>query len=487
MKDDSARDKAMDKLVSTQLRARLKPGSESCPNAEILAAYVERTLSSRERASCESHLAGCLGCQALVAELVRLSEDDEPVGIQTAAAPSARAATAPRFRWAWAGSALAAVLVVGLWYTGEFQNILQQTPEINRQIQVAPANKPPTPSLAATENDSKVSSPPTPESRGTPGGQPAEKKALDAEALAATSARKTEGHRGESSTVGGLGGIPAHRATAAQNEYAVTNSTSQPAPPAPASDHLPPARAGAIATMSQRAALAKDERGQSVGNGGGVGQGVAGGIVSGTTTNNPSANRSTDDLSMAGRNARVISPSSAPKTANEEANSKKSDLQDEAKTKERAPGSTAQSTDLSENQRDKQQVPHSATQTVIVTAAAQSLEVQAESSTPQWRVGRRGLIQKRDANGKWMKLESGVKAHLDDIAFSSPDAGWAVGHTGTILRTMDGGATWNKLPSPTPEDLVRVTATSDQSASVVTRGGQTFTTTDGGESWSSKR
>src|SRR5260370_5117577 len=96
MKDDSARDKAMDKLVATQLRAGLKPGNASCPDAEILAAFVERSLAPRERATCETHLAGCLGCQALVAELVRLSEDEEPVGIQTAAPPSERAATALR-------------------------------------------------------------------------------------------------------------------------------------------------------------------------------------------------------------------------------------------------------------------------------------------------------------------------------------------------------------------------------------------------------
>src|SRR5579863_8432712 len=141
MKDDSTRDKAMDKLVAKQLRAGLKPGSTSCPGAEILAAYVERTLAPRERASCETHLAGCLGCQALVAELVRLSEDEMPASFHTTVGSPARAAAAPRFRWAWAGSALAAVLVIGLWYTGEFQNVLQQTPETNRQIQTSPATK----------------------------------------------------------------------------------------------------------------------------------------------------------------------------------------------------------------------------------------------------------------------------------------------------------------------------------------------------------
>ncbi len=137
--------------------------------------------------------------------------------------------------------------------------------------------------------------------------------------------------------------------------------------------------------------------------------------------------------------------------------------------------------------RDKERAKQVAAASPPVNAVTETVEVQAESATPQWRVGRRGLIQKSDSNGKWKKRKSGVKTDLNDIAFSSPDIGWAVGQAGTILRTTDGGATWTKLPSPTAEDLVHVTAISNQEASVVTRGGQTFITTDGGKTWSTRQ
>jgi photosystem II stability/assembly factor-like uncharacterized protein len=110
----------------------------------------------------------------------------------------------------------------------------------------------------------------------------------------------------------------------------------------------------------------------------------------------------------------------------------------------------------------------------------------AATAQPTWRVGRHGSIQKREANGKWNKQDSGVKAHLYDISFSSPATGWVVGQAGTVLRTTDGGATWTQLAKPTTEDLVHVTAASDQAAIVKTRSGQTLSTTDSGQTWKSE-
>src|SRR5437016_4203829 len=117
MKDDPARDKVIDRLVQKQLRAGQARSVSGCPDAELLAAYVERTLAPREVRGCEAHLASCPRCQALIAELVRLEEVDVPIKGRASLAASSPAANAFRFRWAWAGSALAAMLVVGLWYT----------------------------------------------------------------------------------------------------------------------------------------------------------------------------------------------------------------------------------------------------------------------------------------------------------------------------------------------------------------------------------
>jgi photosystem II stability/assembly factor-like uncharacterized protein len=101
----------------------------------------------------------------------------------------------------------------------------------------------------------------------------------------------------------------------------------------------------------------------------------------------------------------------------------------------------------------------------------------------KWRVGRRGLIERADANGNWTTQASGVEANLLDIAFATPSVGWVVGQAGTVLRTSDGGTTWNQVPIPTRAELIRVTASGEYAARVVTRDGQTLTTTDGGKSW----
>lgn len=35
---------------------------------------------------------------------------------------------------------------------------------------------------------------------------------------------------------------------------------------------------------------------------------------------------------------------------------------------------------------------------------------------------------------------------LYDVEFVNDDLGWAVGLSGTLLKTSDGGATWNRIP-----------------------------------------
>lgn len=102
----------------------------------------------------------------------------------------------------------------------------------------------------------------------------------------------------------------------------------------------------------------------------------------------------------------------------------------------------------------------------------------------QWRVGRRGTIQKANESGGWTRIVSGVDDDLFDITFAGT-TGWAVGHGGTVLRSTDNGSTWEKVSAPTTEDLVHVSSQGAQQASVFSRSGKTFTTTDGGQTWKS--
>jgi hypothetical protein len=140
MEDSSRPDKRIEKLIGNRLRAQLEAGGADCPEAETLAAFVEKTLARGERESLQLHLAGCARCQEQVAELVRLSEAAEPERVRALApVPTRKIAW---FRWALAAPALVALVVAGLWYTGEFRPLLKQQPQPALQAPPPPATQP---------------------------------------------------------------------------------------------------------------------------------------------------------------------------------------------------------------------------------------------------------------------------------------------------------------------------------------------------------
>src|SRR5690348_8772693 len=190
MSNESARDKGMDKLVEAKLRSRLSPGSANCLDAELLAAYVERTLTSSERADCESHLAACAHCQEEVAMLARLAEADEPAPVQIKARAPARAAGFNWFRWAWAGPTLAALLVIGIYLGGPFKNEIRHIPGPESRIENHAPLQPATPPPAARDNKNEIAASAASESGRVQVRPPAAKKSLDLTARADASTEK---------------------------------------------------------------------------------------------------------------------------------------------------------------------------------------------------------------------------------------------------------------------------------------------------------
>ena len=103
--------KAIDGLLSHSLRRALDPAGPACPDAEILAAYCEHSLSRPETSRWEAHFATCSRCQVQLADVVRSAEAGAVVGGEGVAASWG-------WLWSWRGLvplASAAVVVLALW------------------------------------------------------------------------------------------------------------------------------------------------------------------------------------------------------------------------------------------------------------------------------------------------------------------------------------------------------------------------------------
>ncbi len=73
------RDRSIDRLLRRQVSPRPDVGAtDACLDAEIVAAWMEDSLSRDERAGAEQHAAGCARCQALLASVARTAPETPP-------------------------------------------------------------------------------------------------------------------------------------------------------------------------------------------------------------------------------------------------------------------------------------------------------------------------------------------------------------------------------------------------------------------------
>jgi len=108
------RDDPMNELLKVELPARLEPGSPACLDAETLAAWVDGTLSDRELAQVEAHVADCARCQAIAAGVADMASDvtgDRAAGPAGAKHPAAGAGWPLR----WLAPIAAAAAVALIW------------------------------------------------------------------------------------------------------------------------------------------------------------------------------------------------------------------------------------------------------------------------------------------------------------------------------------------------------------------------------------
>ncbi len=88
------------------------------------------------------------------------------------------------------------------------------------------------------------------------------------------------------------------------------------------------------------------------------------------------------------------------------------------------------------------------------------------------------------AAGAWVPKPSGSDTDLCSVSFPDAAHGWATGHEGTILHTVDGGATWAPQVSGVPTVLLDSVSFPDQLHGLaVGTDGTVISTSDGGAHW----
>jgi len=122
--------------------------------------------------------------------------------------------------------------------------------------------------------------------------------------------------------------------------------------------------------------------------------------------------------------------------------------------------------------------PHAAQEMLLATALAGTRVV---------AVGDHGTVVLSDDGGKSFRQARQVptRVTLNGVSFSDAKNGWAAGHWGTIIRTVDGGESWTLQRTDTQSDrpLFAIHASDAQHAVAIGLWSLVMTTQDGGQHW----
>jgi len=454
--DARDQEKSFEKLLARTLRKSLEPGGSDCPGPDLLAAYLERSLSDAEAARCEQHFAQCARCQQALAA-ADAGAAPQPAGHTQAPAtemPALRMAAAPaaqpmemkaavpsilggpqevrprrrHWSWRWLVPAVGAAAAVALWIAVRPQTrapVAHQPSEALKEI--AQNNPPAAPASetlhsAGTESKAKPSAQALArESRPTKAGaQPSREDkqttaAVQPRAGADRLERRAKTLSAEASRQENAGATGSRDAALARKD--------QPGQPLAAEQK----------EETDKTAAAKAQPGVSAGIGGapqktGTGQ---------TAAAQPGAGPM---------------PPPAASAAKQQAEEKRQDF---------ATGVMA----------------------ARVGGRRTFILISSPNASVQWRVGPAGSIARSgDAGRTWQAQASYVTADLAGGSAPSQTVCWVVGRAGTILRTTD-GEHWEKVFSPAQTDWIALEARDALNATVVAANRQRYVTSDGGQSW----
>ncbi len=496
--DERQQEKVLARLLARSLRQHLQPGGADCPDADLLAAYSERSLGDAETPHLEAHFSVCGRCQEVLAALalskgepstvadkelvpavegevagvvaamadVRAAAPPPATVAMKAAAPAARPAVLgspeyvkPKRRfWSvrWLAPAMAAAAAVLLWIGLRPHLFVPRAP--------------------STQEESKIASAPTAEV--TPSGTLAEPPKELAQNVPPPPAAELEGRAQRAVDEVGRAPLkePAAKPRAAQaldqlqREPQTLMSETTGQQPSDKKRVTRSGAAGIVATPTgtisgekERADQALEAKGKEAETAGAAAGKPEAGVTQ--TVEVTRAAGKTDADKLAEKPAGVATLAAPPPASKAEEAPKKAAIV-QAGAAPDAP---------------QQQFKAAMRQRMVFPPARVS--VTTPNASVLWRVGLAGQIERtRDAGRTWTAQASNVEVDL--VAGSAPaeTVCWVVGRAGTVLRTTN-GEHWEKVFPPTAMDLIRVNAVDAWKATVVAADQQRYVTSDGGKTW----
>lgn len=409
---------------------RLSRGGSAgvCPDAEVLAAYVDGGLSEVEVAVVDGHLATCAACRSLLAALSPAESG--------AAAPPRVVPFRPRLDWKWLSAAATLVGAAVLWFALPRPEVLPTPPRVaERAVGDAVA------SSASAAADAQA--PP------------------DAAPKGATEADRVAAAR------------PAPAAPPTEALVATQPAAEPPAPAAPAARPRDEASRGRRALADARPPAAAEPSPST---------------PVGSSRTEPTA-ASSSALAMQEERLRQATQAAREKEARlrrdraaEESSEAKLATAANQESAPAAPEPAAVAT--TGRAASARAVPVAASRAVGETAAITTAIFSEPEGRLRWRiVGGRVVESSSDGGATWTRR----LAHRADmlLAGSAPDLGttWVVGARGTVFRRAVPGD-WEKVTSPADATLVAVAAQDARRARVTAQDGRRFETNDGGATWS---
>jgi Photosynthesis system II assembly factor YCF48 len=482
------RDLQFERALAKHLR---NESDATCPDAEILAAYHERTLSSEEMTRWKSHIAACARCQQalslleetekalaegnngevdpnLVKELVATSPvrvsravargevlESAPAQAMSAAAPSSanviqlqQRKTTRRWTLPLATLAAALLLFVGVYETRVANRAKLATAEIA-------ANRPvPAQNQAISDNGSPIGPSPAP---------PANYSANSPAAPAPVSPPVSPMEPALSQKVSES--PSAHKASGALDLSDDEKRVQQ-----------------AMAQAKARAALSNSME-DRVGVGGGAGSAAG---------QSAAQKQAVSALSTPSHSLTVGTPMGKPPVMPAEKKDMPPSVTQSVQVQSAAPvvvtSSASASATTSADTLDSSASTlngRNLSQQFSNVLPPNSVVVPAPNSKHAWRVGAGGAIELTTNAGKnWKVQNSGVVDDLTSGSAASDKVCWLAGKAGTLLLTTDGGKRWRKITTPIQGDIGGIHAIDSQHAAIWDVPNRlNFETADGGATW----